>query len=458
MVLGVRFGSQLRSLSLQVGHSLSRWLVAALPLFALSVSTFAEVPAECPQPREASPQVPSGTPQSPAGPQGPATANRFTFRSADGQFTIRVGGYVQADSRWFRTADAGKSQFLIRRARPYLEGNLTPSIAFRILPDFAGSQATLFDAYVDWRFSPELEVRVGKFKPPIGLERLQSATSTMFVERGLPTNLVPNRDLGVQLSGKALTGQTDFALGVFNGAADGVNANSDSNGDKDVVGRLFTALPGQKQLPLLQGLRLGVAGSFGHSKGTSSARDLPVYRSFGQADVFQYRTASGNNPAVFADGARWRLAPQAYWAAGPWSLLAEWVNAAQGVRGGSSHRSLQHRAWQVASGWVLTGEPASFQGVTPRRSFSPQERQWGAWEIVARYGSLDIDGDAFRFSLADRAQSIARATEWAVGLNGYLNAYVRVMASFGHTSFAGGRVVGDRPDEDVALLRVQLAF
>ena len=37
----------------------------------------------------------------------------------------------------------------------------------------------------------------GKFKVPVGLERLESATDIRFIERGFPTSLVPNRDLGV---------------------------------------------------------------------------------------------------------------------------------------------------------------------------------------------------------------------------------------------------------------------
>ena len=50
---------------------------------------------------------------------------------------------------------------------------------------------------------PWFQVRAGKFKPPVGLERLQSDDDTNFVERGLPTLLVPQRDIGYQIGGRS---------------------------------------------------------------------------------------------------------------------------------------------------------------------------------------------------------------------------------------------------------------
>ena len=67
------------------------------------------------------------------------------------------------------------------------------------MPDFGNGQATIFDAYLDAKFSTAFKVRFGKGKPPVGLERLQSATDIEFVERSLANDLVPNRDLGIQV-------------------------------------------------------------------------------------------------------------------------------------------------------------------------------------------------------------------------------------------------------------------
>ena len=132
-----------------------------------------------------------------AGPDG------FFLRSADGKFSIKLRGYTQLDSRWLTDGeDAGDDTFVFRRVRPFVEGTVFEFIDFRVMPDFANSTATLFDAYLNFRYLPQLQVQGGKFKPPVGLERLQSATATMFIERGFPTLLVPSRDLGGMVHGE----------------------------------------------------------------------------------------------------------------------------------------------------------------------------------------------------------------------------------------------------------------
>src|SRR5580704_8452078 len=54
------------------------------------------------------------------GPEG------FKAVSADSNFVLRVGGYAQADGRFYlhETANNGVDTFLMRRVRPILEGTL----------------------------------------------------------------------------------------------------------------------------------------------------------------------------------------------------------------------------------------------------------------------------------------------------------------------------------------------
>ncbi len=51
---------------------------------------------------------------------------------------------------------------------------------FNLTPDFAGSAATIFDAWLNYRIGPELQLRAGKFKEPLGLENLQSDAVSSF--------------------------------------------------------------------------------------------------------------------------------------------------------------------------------------------------------------------------------------------------------------------------------------
>jgi phosphate-selective porin OprO/OprP len=143
-------------------------------------------------------------------------------------------------------------------------------------------------------------------------------------------------------------------------------------------------------------------------------------------------------------------------------LLAEYVISDQEVRNvprGLTAR-LQNTAWQVSGGWVLTGEDASFAGVTPKRPFDPKNGKWGAFQVVGRYAELDVDDDTFP-NFANPATSASAAKSWAAGLNWYLNRNVRFNLSYSHTKFDGGNgssaTVTKQP-EQVLFTRVQLAF
>jgi phosphate-selective porin OprO/OprP len=113
---------------------------------------------------------------------------------------------------------------------------------------------------------------------------------------------------------------------------------------------------------------------------------------------------------------------------------------------------------------VLTGEDATFNGVTPRHPFDPRNGGWGALQLVARYAELDVDKAAFP-AFANPATSASEAHAWAVGLNWYLNKNIRVNTSFSRTTFTGGGGAGasvpaavTQHPEDVFFTRIQLSF
>jgi len=125
---------------------------------------------------------------------------------------------------------------------------------------------------------------------------------------------------------------------------------------------------------------------------------------------------------------------------------------------------LHNTAWQISGGWVLTGENASFNGVTPSRPFNPHIGQWGAFQVVARYAELDIDNGAFK-GFSNPSTSASAAQAWSVGMNWYLNKNIRLNGSFSHTTFTGGGGPGiaspaivTRQPENVFFTRIQLAF
>lgn len=398
-----------------------------------------------------------------AGPKG------FSFQSKDGANVIKLRGLVQVDDRYFLddTTAASASTVGVRRVRPIIEGTLNNIYDFRITPDFAQGKTVLFDAYVAARFNPLFVVTAGKFKPPVGLERLQSASDIRFVERGLPTDLVPNRDIGLQLSGDLFKAHVSYALGYFNGVADGtgsdLTADVDTDGDGDAAARLFF-LPGASSDNFAwRGLGFGVAATYAHTDGTVTATQLAPLKSPGQQNFFAYRTGA---TATFADGRRARLAPQFYYYYGRFGVLGEYVQSEQDLTrvNGAVTRSdtITNSAWQVAFHWFVTGEEEAYKGFTPGNVFSPKNRSWGAFELVARYHELDVDDDAFAGganSFADPATQASKASAWGLGANWYLNQNVKIALDYDHTTFDGGAAGGaDRGDEEALLSRIQLSF
>jgi phosphate-selective porin OprO/OprP len=383
----------------------------------------------------------------------------FSIKSADGAYVLKLRGYVQLDGRFFSDDEErpGIDTFTLRRVRPIFEGTVFKIFDFRVMPDFGGGTTVLQDAYLEGRFSPYFKVRAGKFKPPVGLERLQSATDLLFVERALPTNLVPNRDLGVQVSGDFGGGVASYALGVFNGVADGGNlADADNNNGKDAAGRLFFQ-PFAVSGGTFKQLGFGIAASTGNHEGTLTAPGLPSYRTPAQQSFFSYRADATAAGTVLADGRHSRFSPQAYLYTGPFGLLAEYVQSKQEVRRGAVSRDLEHTSWQAAGSWVIAGGEPSYKGVVTKKVFDPAAHTWGAFELAARWSKLELDDATFP-TFANPASAARSAEAWALGFNWYLNKNLRVMLDYEDTKFEGGAAIGDREDEKILFSRFQIAF
>lgn len=386
----------------------------------------------------------------------------FSVTSADKQFGLKIRGYAQFDQRSFLNDDAntGRNEFLARRIRPVLEFTAYKDFSFRLMPDFAGSSTRIFDAHADYKLYDELQFRVGKFKPPVGLERLQSAADIFFIERGHPTNLAPTRDYGAMIYGDLLPQTIEYQLGLFNGTSDLGNADGDGDDRKDIVARIFTHPFAKSDLLSLQGLGLGLAGSYGEREGSTGSTLLGDYRSPGQQAFFRYRSSTAT-PAQnsYADGTHWRLYPQGYYYNNNYGLMAEYAVSDQEVSRLANHDSFQITAWQVAGSYVLTGENVNFRGsIKPDKNLDPSHDGWGAVELIARVGENSIDRSAFP-NFADIAVSARKAASYGGGINWYLNENVKLAVNYDHTRFTGGAAGGaDRPDEHALFTRTQFRF
>lgn len=405
----------------------------------------------------------AATAAAPTTPKVTVTDKGVTLASADAANSLRLRGLVQLDHRAFfndggAAAGLNNNGFVLRRARVIAEGAFAKH-PFQLVTEFGGGSVSILDANFGINVSPALQFKLGRFKSPIGLEHLQSDTFTFFNERSIANNLVPNRDLGITASGDVLDGKLNYTVGVLNGVADGASStNADFDNEKDFVARLFASPFKDAAGSPLQGLSFGIAGSYGREKGTAGRTG--GYRTDGQQTFFSYLGT------VVTDGPNWRISPQLDYRNGSFGLLGEYTVSTVNVRPSATgvKTGLQNKAWQLAAGYVLTGENSSYAGVVPATNFDYSKGTWGAFEITARLANVTIDDAAFPL-YASPAASAREASALGLGLNWYLSKAVAFKLDYYQTDFdfaAGAPAVPTnavlRQDEKSFITRFQLAF
>jgi phosphate-selective porin OprO/OprP len=385
-----------------------------------------------------------------------ADTTGFTIRSKDGNFVLHIGADLQVDNRTYygSGSSADTDSIVLRRVRPTLYGTVYKYVDYFIRPDFGLGTTAIYDAYIQLNYLSWAQVRAGKFKPPIGMERLQSDDDTNFVERGLPTLLVPQRDIGYQIGADLFHRRVSYQVGVFNGVPDSsIGTDTAVSNHRDYAARIFLTPFAPNTGSLLNGLGLGFAASGGNTDGEA----LPSFKTFGQQSFFTF--ASG----VTAAGHRTRLAPQGYYYVGPFGILTEYGLNEEGFQKGTVRRNIAFRAYQGQVTYILTGEKKSFASPTPKHSFDPLHRSsgggWGAIELAVRVGDFEAENGIYTYGLVNPAVTPRHLHEWTGGVNWYLNRLVRISGDYGVTSFGGGAANnGNKPVEKVFILRFQINF
>lgn len=405
-----------------------------------------------------------------AAPKVTASDGRVEIASGDGANSLRLRGLVQGDYRWYDAANDPNDTFLLRRARLVFEGKFNQIFQYVIQSELAGT-IQILDANINAAIKPGFQVRVGKFKTPVGLEQLQSDPVAFFNERSIATNLTPNRDVGVQIHGDVLANRLNYAVGVFNGVPDGgnnVTGSADFDADKTIAARVFATPFANDTDSALSGLGFGLAVSVG-DYATVNGRTA-AYRTDGQQTFFTYltsATAAADN--VNAAGKGFTFSPQGYYYRGPLGILAEYVGSSIELqRGTNAVQEVENYGYNLTVGYVLTGEDSTYRGVTPKTTFNPSAGTWGAFELVARVTNLDVDDSVFNggstLRLANPNVSATEINGYGLGLNWHLSKSIRAGFNFFHNEFklapraapAANATIND--DENTIITRLQVAF
>lgn len=187
----------------------------------------------------------------------PAAAVQDSTSSPEQNPQFRIVGFLQ--QQYIDDQTTGRhSQFTIHRARIGIAGRITDRISVNIVggavepPD---RTPRLVNAIVDIDIHQLLNVRMGQFLAPFGLEGPEVITFNPAIERSAAIRRLNTftmfRDIGVQLSGHY--SMLSYKIAMINGDGANPTINTPNN---DFTGRL-AAKP-------LRGFEIGVSGHLGH--------------------------------------------------------------------------------------------------------------------------------------------------------------------------------------------------
>lgn len=368
-------------------------------------------------------------------------ADGLRLTSADHAYSLQIGGRIQYDNAFVSAEDAVEAKTGaaedgsgFRRAFVKMSGTIHSNLDYLAMFDFANGETKPFDTWIQLRNLPVLDrIRAGHFKEPMGLDLLASSRDLMFLERApVLLALTPVYNAGVAVIQNHADKRIYATVGAFRETD--VQARSTDPEAYHLTGRLV-GLPvaGDDGRDLVH---LGVSGSY-----QSPSDDTVRYASkpgYFFAPSFADTKAITNVDSVAEYGL------EAAVVRGPFTLMTEYLAAAPDAEGGPVFAG-----WYVQAGWFLTGEAhpysrddARFTRLRPLRNFTDGHGP-GAWELVARQASLDLDSHGIHGGTLDTSTA---------GINWYLDPNLRILLDYVRADLDG---VGTA---DIVETRLQLDF
>ena len=376
-------------------------------------------------------------------------APRLSFKNRP---SLRFGEFAQIDlkAKWhldFRGFDpprvnlpgiinalpATPDTFFLTKARFGLKGHVTKYFEYEVERDMratfgkANEYHPWKDNYGDLKLHGLLQVKVGKFKMPFGLEEVGSEDRLDYALKSRATDaLAPGRERGVMLHGSTPKGNRwEYQVGVFRYDGESTGIHGVPTGARTYVARL-TGQPLRSVSPLPKTIRhihLGVAATKGRMFEGANGLNAGTYSGFTYLDH------------VFVKGNRMRVGAELAWAEGPVSLKGEYMHMSeerkqQGIRGEDLPDKIS-RGWYITGAWTALGKMKS-RGSNPSNPFLTGHG-FGAVELAARLDVLTFfsaPGPGLP-SRSPRAPTILPNSErtWTFGPTWYLNRFLKIQAN-----------------------------
>lgn len=416
----------------------------------------------------------------------------FSLESANGRNSIQLTGRMHLDYRdsdidgslgGGRTDDRDTAsladQFELRRARIGVKGKFAKDFKYEIVTNIPGT-ATVDVAYLDFAKYDQLQLRVGKFKQPFGLEELISSNNITMMERSYLDQTVPGKKLGFQVMGTPTTGMT-YAGSVFQ--QNDTELNIQADGKNSVAGRAtlnFAEIMGNKEMVM----HVGLAGlDSTYAVGTSSSSQTSSTASVGatqRGSISSFRSAGRGLANIFRGqvngegcAAGWTVGscPSEYqaqvkqrayglegiFATGPFKLMGEYSQGDYKGTQGANSVSYDTKTYYLEAGYFITGEKYAdsykggvFSSFKPKNEFDLDKGNLGAIELAFRAEGFDVDdaqisGGRLQGNLSSYAATkyneqttsgtTSGAKTYTAGIRWILNPNLVIKANYAQTNF-----------------------
>lgn len=364
-----------------------------------------------------------------------------TVKTRDGKFSTKIGGRVQADAAMYSGNPEIGDGTEIRRARIYLNGVMYNDWAYKLEYDFANTNSNgssgIADAFLAYNGFDDLEIKVGHFKDPFGLEQQTSSNNVSFTERSLTSAFSAGRHIGAMLS----TEQQHWTLagGLFGDSLTTTNGPAHNQDEGWGLGARATFAPINEKTKVVH-LGLGLNYRDTGDLTTVSFKQQPETH-IGGINIADTGTISNVNDF-------YKVGLEAATVMGPFSAQAEYITTTVSRTTASD---LDFDGWYAQAGYFFTGESrnyknGSFGSITPKASVG--DGGIGAWELALRYSTLD---------LIDRDINGGDVDSYTIGVNWFATPSLRFSANYVDVLNVKGGTY-DNQEPSVFQVRSQWAF
>lgn len=319
--------------------------------------------------------------------------------------------------------------FLLRRARFALKSQLWDYWYGEIDIDFADEAAAVKDAYISYRnlFGGNGRIRVGNFRQPNGLEEVTSSRNLMFMERSLGTEpFVVGRRMGLEIT----QWMPKFRWSVSMFGADVEDYVKEANEQINFAARVNWAPIRDDESTLLIGgsgtlQKPTFIGEYEGEKDPSSVKFNTRPESYVSDTKFIYaKVKDVEKYSVF--GGELAYVNKRF------MFQGEYMGTS--VTRFDNLPSLSYSGGYAFVSYFLTDDSRPYDHKDAEFSRVVPNAKSGAWEVAARFSTIDLNDDTLDDPGDDPMDKNNRgggATSFTLGVNYYPNPNIKLMLNYG---------------------------